>query len=352
MNNRIYELIDKLECEKHLEKEEYLEIIRDSDNESDGYLFVKARAAADSVYGRTVFIRGLIEISNFCKNNCYYCGIRRGNHNVCRYRLTKEDILSCCKAGYEIGFRTFVMQGGEDAYFTDEVVCDIVRTIKSDYPDCAVTLSLGERSRESYKALKEAGADRYLLRHESINPQHYSLLHPASLTIENRKRCLYDLKELGYQVGCGIMVGSPYQTLENIAEDMEFIESFRPQMVGIGPFIPHHETPFAGFGAGSVQLTLRLLAIARLMDPHLLIPATTALNSLDPEGRIKGLGAGANVVMPNLSPEDVRSSYTLYDNKAYTACESAQALERLRDQLRAVGFDIVTSRGDYAHKND
>ena len=348
MHNSTYRLNEKLKNENHLTKDEYLRHITGLDAENRAYLFMYAQSAAQKVYGKKIFIRGLVEISNHCKNDCYYCGIRRSNRNVCRYRLKKDDILACCKAGYEIGFRTFVMQGGEDAYFTDEIMCDIIKSIKENYPDCAVTLSLGERSYESYKALREAGADRYLLRHESINPEHYSLLHPESLTIENRRKCLYDLKSLGFQVGCGIMVGSPYQTPEHIAQDMEFIGQFKPHMVGIGPFIPHHDTPFADRPAGSVEMTLILLAIVRLMNPQALIPATTALNSLDPQGRIKGILAGANVVMPNLSPEDVRANYTLYDNKAFTACESAQALEKLRSQFAQIGYEISIARGDYA----
>lgn len=349
MNNTL-NLIDRLESERRLTETEYLALITSLGAENEEYLFARARNASQSVYGNKIFIRGLIEVSNHCKNDCYYCGIRRSNVNVCRYRLTKEDIMACCETGYGIGFRTFVMQGGEDALFTDGFLCDVIKTIKHSYPDCAVTLSLGERSYHSYKALKQAGADRYLLRHESIDPIHYSMLHPASLTIENRKRCLYDLKALGYQVGCGIMVGSPFQTMEHIAKDLMFIQDFKPHMIGIGPFIPHHETPFAKKPAGSVRTTLHLLSIVRLMNPHALIPSTTALNSLDPEGRIKGIMAGANVVMPNLSPEDVRESYSLYDNKAYTACESAQALDRLRKQFESIGYEISTQRGDYTEK--
>ncbi len=342
------QLIEKLEKERKLTEKEYLELITSLDGESTEFLALRAREAVKKTYGNKIFIRGLIEVSNYCKNDCYYCGIRRSNKNVCRYRLTKEDIMDCCKAGYEIGFRTFVMQGGEDLSLNDAFMCDVIESIKEKYPDCAVTLSLGERPYESYKALKKAGADRYLLRHESINDAHYSLLHPKNLTIENRKRCLYDLKSLDFQVGCGIMVGSPYQTAEHIAQDLKFIQDFAPHMVGIGPFIPHHDTPFKDMPSGSVEMTLRLLSIVRLMNPNALIPATTALNSLDPEGRIKGVMAGANVVMPNLSPQDVRANYTLYDNKAYTACESAQALDKLREQFNAIGYNIVTERGDYA----
>ena len=343
----IYELIDKLSADGRLEKDEYLRLLEGLDGESEQYLFYTARRTADEVYGKKIFIRGLTEISNYCKNNCYYCGIRRGNKNVTRYRLSREQILQSCDAGYNIGFRTFVFQGGEDPFFTDEFMCSLISELKSRYPDCAVTLSLGEKSRESYRLLKQAGADRYLLRHETADKCHYEQLHPASLSFETRIQCLNDLKELGYQTGCGFMVGSPFQTMENIVSDLMFIQNFRPHMVGIGPFIPHHDTPFASYGAGSVTLTLRLLSIVRLMDPKVLLPSTTALNSLDPEGRIKGIISGANVLMPNLSPEEVRANYTLYDNKAYTACESAQQLERLREQLGAIGYDIEIGRGDY-----
>ena len=348
----IYELIDKLCCEHRLDNNEFLTLLSGLDDESEAYLFYNARRTTNEIYGRKIFIRGLTEISNYCKNNCYYCGIRRQNKNVVRYRLTREQILESCKAGYEIGFRTFVLQGGEDLYFTDEVVCGIISDIKKLFPDCAVTLSLGEKSRESYRLLKEAGADRYLLRHETADKCHYEQLHPASLSYDERMRCLYDLKELGFQTGCGFMVGSPHQTLENIVSDLMFIQDFRPHMVGIGPFIPHHDTPFGSYEAGSVRLTLRLISIIRLIDPYLLIPSTTALNSLDREGRIKGIESGANVLMPNLSPPEVRANYTLYDNKAYTACESAQQLEKLREMLAGYGYDIEIGRGDYINNNN
>lgn len=346
--NNVYSLIDKLEKQNSLEHGEYLSLLNGLDSQSREYLYRRARQATNKIYRNDIFIRGLIEISNHCKNDCFYCGIRRSNHNVCRYRLSLEQILECCKTGYEIGFRTFVLQGGEDVYFNDEKMVEIVSNIRQLFSDCAITLSLGERSYQSYKLLKEAGADRYLLRHESIDPKHYSMLHPPELSIETRKKCLYDLKSLGYQVGCGIMVNSPYQTMENICSDLVFIQQFQPQMVGIGPFIPHHQTPFAEFPAGNVDLTLSLLSIVRLINPRTLIPATTALNSIDPMGRIKGILAGANVVMPNLSPEGVRGNYTLYDNKAYTSCESANQLEKLRQQFLQIGYNINIQRGDYA----
>jgi len=310
----------------------------------------KAAALADeirrSIYGNAVFIRGLIEVSNICKNDCYYCGIRRSNRLCDRYRLTKDEILSCCREGYPLGFRTFVLQGGEDGFFTDEVVCDIVSSIKSEFPDCAVTLSLGERSFESYKRLREAGADRYLLRHETADSEHYSKLHPEVLTLENRMECLDNLRKLGYQVGCGFMVGSPYQTNAHIARDLKFIETFKPDMCGIGPFIPHCDTPFKDFPAGSAEFTCFLLSIVRIALPSVLLPATTALGSIKDGGREMGLKAGGNVVMPNLSPQSVRQKYMLYNNKLSSGSESAQALFELKKQIHAAGYEITVHRGD------
>ena len=311
-----------------------------------------ARQKADPVrrkyYGNRIYIRGLIEFTNYCRNNCLYCGIRRDNRQAERYRLTREQILSCCSQGHALGFRTFVLQGGEDPYYTDAVLCGIVSEIRSRYPDCAITLSVGEREKESYRRLREAGADRYLLRHETADPEHYSMLHPSEQTLETRMRCLQDLRDTGFAVGCGFMVGSPFQTPETIARDLDFIGKFLPEMCGIGPFIPHHATPFAGEPAGSVELTLFLLSLLRLIKPDLLLPATTALGTLHPEGREMGILAGANVVMPNLSPAANRAKYELYDNKLNTGAESAQALNLLKERMSAIGFSVVTDRGDPA----
>ena len=298
------------------------------------------------VYGTDVYIRGLIEFTNYCKNDCYYCGIRCSNKNAQRYRLTKEDILSCCDEGHRLGFRTFVMQGGEDPHFTDDKICDLVSEIKKRHPDCAVTLSIGERSRESYQSFFDAGADRFLLRHETANNEHYRRLHPENLDPENRKRCLYDLKDIGYQVGSGIMVGSPYQTAENIVEDIRFLQKLSPDMLGIGPFIHHHDTPFKDEKDGTLELTLRILSILRLLFPYALIPATTALGTIHPQGRELGLKAGANVVMPNLSPVKTRKLYELYENKICTGEEAAQCIECLKARVRSAGYEIVTDRGD------
>lgn len=333
-------------------KSELIELIDDFQHGGDGaallYERVRSRAEAvrDEHYGRKVFLRGLIEFTSYCKNDCYYCGLRRSNKNAERYRLTKEQILECCDYGAELGFRTFVLQGGEDACFTDERVCDIVSSIKSAHPDCAVTLSLGERSYESYKALREAGADRYLLRHESATDAHYARLHPESLTLENRKKCLYDLKSLGYQVGAGFMVGSPYQTSENLANDLLFLHELQPQMVGIGPFIPHCDTPFGKFSAGSFELTLFMLALTRLMLPKVLLPATTALGTIAPDGRERGVLAGANVVMPNLSPIDVRKKYLLYNDKLCSGDETAEHIKELAKRFEKINCALDFSRGD------
>ena len=339
-------LIDKLEKNQILSKEEFVRLLAISEKDDIDYLTERAKCIRDDIYGKRVFIRGLIEISNYCKNDCYYCGIRRSNKNAQRYRLSKEQILSCCENGYELGFRTFVMQGGEDAFFKDEVVCDIVSSIKERYPDCAVTLSLGERSTGSYRKMKEAGADRYLLRHETFDNTHYNKLHPVELDPENRKRCLRDLKALGYQTGTGIMVGSPYQTLENIAEDLLFIKELNPEMIGIGPFIPHKDTPFKDFESGTMEMTLRLISILRLLCPKALIPATTALGTISPQGREKGILAGANVIMPNLSPKEDRKKYMLYNDKLSDGEEAAEGLNKLKESMRKIGYEIVEDRGD------
>lgn len=321
-----------------------LENISDTELEQ---LRQKAQKTAREVFGNSVYIRGLIEISSCCKKDCRYCGIRRSNGNAVRYRLTKEQIVSCCQTGYELGFRTFVLQGGDDPYYTDEVMCGIVREIKSKFPDCAITLSLGERGRESFQRLYDAGADRYLLRHETANPDHYSKLHPKSMSCENRKKALYELKEIGYQTGAGFMVGSPHQTYENLAEDLLFINELKPQMCGIGPFIPHHDTEFANEPQGGLRLTLTLLSLIRVMNPRILLPATTALGTISPKGREMGILHGANVVMPNLSPSEHREDYSLYDNKICTGDEAAECIKCLSRRLNSIGYKIVTDRGDY-----
>lgn len=328
-------------------KEEFAELLKCADDPTAAKLLAgEALRLRKKYYGDKVFTRGLIEYTNYCRNDCYYCGIRKSNRNAVRYRLTKEEILSCCENGYGLGFRTFVLQGGEDAYFTDERMADIVREIKRRYPDCAVTLSIGEKSYESYRILRDAGADRYLLRHETADAAHYGRLHPESMRLETRKQCLYDLKKLGYQVGAGFMVGSPGQTVATLAEDLLFLKELQPEMVGIGPFIPHHDTMFAEEKAGSVELTLFLLSVIRILLPKVLLPATTALGTVDENGREKGLLAGANVVMPNLSPLANRKQYDLYDNKISTGEEAAEGRENLAKRVAAVGFRLVDERGD------
>lgn len=346
MKDRI-ELIDKLEQERILEKEEFCQLLEDLTPEEEAYLHERARATALSIYGNAIYVRGLIEFTNHCKNDCYYCGIRRSNHNISRYRLTPEQVLDCCKTGYGLGFRTFVLQGGEDPGYTDEKIAGLVKAIKSQYPDCAVTLSVGEKGHDTYKLWFDAGADRYLLRHETANAGHYAMLHPAELSLEHRMSCLRDLKEIGFQTGCGMMVGSPYQKTEHIAEDLAFIHELNPHMVGIGPFIPHHDTPFKDKTAGTMLQTLILLSIVRLMLPKVLLPATTALGTIEPKGREQGVLAGANVVMPNLSPLDVRKKYMLYDNKISTGAEAAANIRELKERMSAIGYEVVTDRGDY-----
>ena len=339
-------IINKLEQEHTLTQNEWTALIAGHSLGDAEYLFERAREIRHRHYHHDVYTRGLIEFTNYCKNDCFYCGIRRSNRMAQRYRLTKEQILDCCSQGYSLGFRTFVLQGGEDGYFTDEIMADIVSTIHSLYPDCAITLSLGERSFESYLLLFEAGADRYLLRHETFDSGHYAALHPKPLSALNRQQCLWDLKKIGYQVGTGFMVGSPWQTAENLAADMLFLGELNPQMVGIGPFIPHHDTSFAQYPAGTLELTLFMLGLIRLMLPKVLLPATTALGTIAPDGREQGILAGANVVMPNLSPTDVRKNYLLYDNKICTGDEAAECRGCLERRMDSIGYHLVSLRGD------
>lgn len=346
MRSELYRLIDKLSEEHSLSTEEYELLLNRRTPQLAEYAASKAVEVRRAVYGNDVYVRGLIEISNICKNDCLYCGIRHSNNGCSRYRLSEQEILFCCEEGYKLGFRTFVMQGGEDSFFNDELLCRLIREIKKRYPDCAVTLSLGERSRESYEILFNAGADRYLLRHETADPDLYHRLHPEAMSFEHRMQCLKNLKEIGYQTGCGFMVGAPYQTNRSLSADLKFVEQFRPAMCGIGPFIPHAATPFSEFEAGALETTLFLLSLLRLIDPGLLLPATTALGTIDPKGREQGILAGANVVMPNLSPVSVRKKYELYDNKICTGEESAQCKSCLSRRMESIGYKIVTDRGD------
>ncbi len=339
-------LVDSLAQGHRLSLEEYQTLVESLSPSIAALLSEKAVAVRRKIYGSAVYVRGLVEISNICKNNCFYCGIRRDNAACDRYRLGAEEIFGCAEEGYRLGFRTFVLQGGEDPHFTDEVLCGIIGGIKKRHPDCAVTVSMGERSRASYQRLFDAGADRYLLRHETADQDHYGQLHPPEMSFDNRIRCLRDLREIGFQTGCGLMVGSPGQTSRTLAEDLKFIEEFKPDMCGIGPFIPHKDTPFGDRPAGTLELTCYLLSIIRLIHPPVLLPATTALGTIHPQGREKGILAGANVVMPNLSPENVRSKYELYNNKLNTGAEAAQGLAMLKESMARIGYQVVTDRGD------
>lgn len=345
-DEKMVALIEKLEMTHSLSLEEYEALIINRNEELAQIAAEKAVRVRKEIYGNEVYSRGLIEISNICKNDCTYCGIRASNVNCQRYRLTKEDILECAEEGYELGFRTFVMQGGEDPYYTDEVLVDIISALRKKYPDVAITLSLGERSRESYQKLYDAGANRYLLRHETADREHYEKLHPPGMSWQQRMDCLKELKEIGFQTGVGFMVGSPYQTPKTLAKDLKFIETFHPDMCGIGPFVPHHDTPFADRPAGSVELTCFLLSLIRLIWPPVLLPSTTALGTIDPAGREKGIMAGANVVMPNLSPLSVRKKYELYDNKISTGEEGAQSRAKLKKKMESIDYQLVDRRGD------
>lgn len=340
------ELIEKLNTEKNLEHSQWVQLFDSFTEEDRKFAGALARSISQDIFGNKIYVRGIVEISNICKNDCLYCGIRRSNKNLCRYRLSEEDILQSCKEGYSAGLRTFVLQGGEDAFFTVEKMSDIVRRIKSIYPDCAVTLSLGEMEYGDYKVLKDAGADRYLLRHETADKNHYGKLHPSEMSWDHRMQCLRDLRSLGYQTGAGVMVGSPYQTAENLAEDMLFFANFRPHMIGIGPFIPHKDTPFRDFPAGSYETTLFMLSLCRIMLPEVLLPATTALGTINPQGREEGVLSGANVIMPSLSPMSVREKYMLYDNKICSE-EAGESIANLRSRMSAIGYGISVGRGDY-----
>lgn len=345
MANR--QLIDLLEQDGALSREQWKKLLGSWDTGDGGYAREKAQAISRAHFGNHVYVRGLIEFSSYCKNNCYYCGLRKSNRKAQRYRLTVDEILRCCETGYGLGFRTFVLQGGEDLYYSDDKIVDIIKAIKSHYPDCALTLSIGEKGKNAYRRYFDAGADRYLLRHETADSGHYAKLHPPEMSLETRKQCLWDLKEIGFQTGCGFMVGSPFQTVETLAEDLLFIRELEPQMVGIGPFIPHRDTPFGNETAGTPKLTLFLLSLIRIMLKSVLLPATTALGTIYPKGREMGILAGANVVMPNLSPVEVRKKYLLYDNKICTGDEAAECKVCLENQMKGIGYEIVTDRGDW-----
>jgi len=343
-------LVDTLKKNKTLSREDFKTLLTIGDKDTEEYLFSCARDTAVEHFGKEIYLRGLIEFSNYCKQNCLYCGLRQDNLNLERYRLSKEEILECCEEGYGLGFRTFVLQSGEDDYYTKEHMVEIIHAIRSKYPDCAITVSIGEKDEDAYRAYFEAGANRFLLRHETISPEHYRQLHPPGMEIETRKECLHRLKEIGFQTGSGIMVGSPYQTIDNIIDDLYFLAELQPEMIGIGPYLPSKDTPFRDQKAGSVELTVRLIAIFRLMHPEGLIPATTALATIHPTGREKGILAGANVVMPNLSPLRVREKYQLYDNKACTRDEAAHCRGCLQRRLEKIGYTISEHRGDHVSR--
>lgn len=345
MGNR--ELLERLKAERHLEHADFVTLLSTWTKEDRSYAQILAEATSDRYFHHGVYTRGIVEFTNHCKNDCLYCGIRRDNREVGRYRLDEKTILECCRAGYAIGYRTFVLQGGEDPFFSDAVMVPIVRAIRETFPDCAITLSLGERTKGSYRLLKEAGADRYLLRHESADCLHFARLHPPSQILSTRIACLHELKELGYQTGAGMMVGSPYQSVDNLASDMDFLFALQPQMVGIGPFIPHHQTPFRDFPSGSVELTLFLLSLLRLMLPSSMLPSTTALGTVEVDGRLKGIQAGANVIMMNLSPFATRKEYLLYDHKRETDSTRLTSIADLERLLAPIGYHALSARGDH-----
>ena len=343
MNNIISKFIDT----HSLSVEEYESLLNNITDEEKEVLKREATKLAKSIYGNKIFARGLIEFSNYCKNNCYYCGIRNGNKNCDRYRLTKEQIYDCCDLGYELGFRTFVLQSGEDLFFNDDLMTEIISHIRKNFPDCAITISIGEKEKSTYQKYFDAGANRYLLRHETANKKLYETIHPKEMSFENRMRCLQDLRDIGFQVGAGYMVECPHQTNYDLALDLKFIEEFKPEMCGIGPFIPHKDTDYRNEKAGTLEKTLLLLSITRIIHPHVLLPATTALGTIHPLGREMGVQHGANVVMPNLSPTEVRSKYLLYDNKICTGDEAAECKNCMSARMSRIGYELVIDRGDY-----
>lgn len=345
--NNMDKIIDKLEFQGFLSHDEYIELLEKRNDESKERLRRLAQKKAISVYGNKVFLRGLVEFTNVCQNDCYYCGIRSSNINATRYRLAKDEILACCRIGYSLGLRTFVLQGGEDPFYSDELVCEILSIIKSEFPDCAVTLSIGEKSQESYQEFYDAGADRYLLRHETADKKHYRVLHPENMKLDNRMTCLKNLKKIGFQVGAGFMVGSPGQDYDTLAQDFEYLKELNPHMIGIGPFIHHNDTPFRDKKDGTLELTLYCLSILRLMFPKVLLPATTALGTIDKKGREKGILAGANVIMPSISPKSARSKYMLYDGKICADEEAVESYRHLEECISKIGYEIVADRGDY-----
>ncbi len=343
------QLIEKLAANQYLSLNEWQQLLAAEKSIDKSALFDRALQVRHRYYDNHIYLRGLIEISNYCHNDCYYCGIRLSNRQVKRYRLDKDTILACCNRGYQLGLRTFVLQGGEDNYYNDALMVEIIRAIKNNFPDCALTLSLGEKPAQSYQAYFEAGADRYLLRHETADSDHYQSLHPANLNLKNRLSCLQNLKQIGFQVGCGFMVGSPGQTIETLAQDFMFLSKFKPQMVGIGPFLPHHQTPLAKAKGGSAEQTIFCLSLVRLLLPRVLLPATTALGTVDNNGWELGIKAGANVIMPNLTPADQRKHYLLYDNKNATSAEESDIIKA---KMAAIGYQVVNQRGDYNYPKE
>ncbi len=344
---KIYQLIDELSERGSLLREQYLFILKNITKDEIGYLFDKGYQKKQNTYGNKVYLRGLIEISNYCKMGCKYCGINYKQDEIERYRLTIEEILACCEEGYNLGYRTFVIQSGEDAYYTDDRLKSLLQSIKTKFDDVRITLSLGERSRDSFQKLYDYGADRYLLRHETASRKLYEHLHPSFMSFDNRRMCLDDLKDIGYQVGGGFMVGSPTQTNEDLVEDLIYLKELDPHMVGIGPYLCHSDTELAGNASGTLDETLVMVSMVRLILPKALLPATTALGSLHPIGREKALKVGANVMMPNISPTNNRSKYEIYQNKICTADTSDKCRNCIEARIVGVGHEIDLGVGDY-----
>jgi len=345
-------IVDGLEKNHVGKAEDYLYLLNNINEENRQYLSNAALRVKEEFYGKEIYIRGIVEFSNFCKQNCLYCGIRKDNAHVDRYRLSHKEIVEACRKGYALGYRTFVLQSGEDPYFTDDRVVAIIKDIRDNFKDAAITLSLGEKTKRSYKKFYDAGADRYLLRHETANEKLYDKLH-ENMTFQNRKECLYDLKEIGYQVGAGLMVGSPGQKKTDLIDDLRFLKELKPQMVGMGPYLTHKETPLKDSENGSLTETLVMLSLVRLILPEVLLPATTAVGTIDDYGREQAILAGCNVVMPNISPMEVRKKYELYENKICVDDQPEECRFCIEGRVKCTGSTLNMCRGDHIsfHKN-
>ena len=335
------ELIAKAAATRSLSRGELIELLSDDDcNEA---LFAAADDVRRRYVGDGIHLRALIEFSNICRNNCCYCGLRRDNRNIKRYRIDADTIFNLAEyAARNMGLKTIVLQSGEDMFFDRDKLCDIIRRIKT--LDVALTLSIGEKTAAEYKAYKAAGADRFLLRIETTDRDLYHQLDPG-MSWQNRRRCLADIAAAGLEVGSGVMVGLPGQTIESLADDILFFREINADMIGIGPFIPHPDTPLKDAAGGTLEMSLKVMALTRLLLPDINIPATTAMETLAPDGQTKALQAGANVIMPNVTLTQYRRHYELYPGKSTTNYTPDESLKVLRDKITGINRFVATDKG-------